>query len=148
MSGQDLNWKNYVNEHGDFELPLYLYRVINSLMKSSLDMGTLLSEDKAKLRAYKEQTKNLFKKRWLEVAQSLESFDLIIPCGCEQNEYCKVCGGSRYILNSALSSDQLKEVAVVVGAEQDAELADKLHKGLVKALKELKLDDEQNLSSV
>lgn len=138
----DLNWKNYINERGDFELPLYLYKVINSLMKSSLDMGTLLSEDRAKLRAYKEQTKNLFKKRWLEVAESLESFDLIVPCVCEQNEYCKICGGSRYILNSALTADEMREVGVVIGAEQNAELAEKLHKGLVKALKELDLEHD------
>jgi len=143
----DLSWKNYVNDRGDFELPFYLHRVINTLMKSSLDMGTLLSEDKQKLRAYKEQTKNIFKKRWMEIAEALEAFDIITPCGCEQDEYCKICGGSRYILNAALSPDEMREVSVVVGAGDRDDLAEKLKKGLLKALEEVneldmkKLDD-------
>lgn len=147
MSGNDLHWRNFVNDSGDFELPAYLYRVINSLMKTSLDMGTLLSEDKAKLRAYKEQTKNTFKKRWLEIAQALEFFDLILPCSCEQNEYCRVCGGSRYILNEALTPDEMREVGTFIGAGASSDLAEKLHKGLIRALQELDLDHD-SLSTV
>ena len=55
------DWKNFININGDFELPNFLYRTINDLMKQALDMGTLLSDDPYKLRAYKEQTKKLFK---------------------------------------------------------------------------------------
>ena len=39
------NWESFINESGDFELPNFLYRTINDLMKQSLDMGTLLSND-------------------------------------------------------------------------------------------------------
>ena len=53
------DWKNFININGDFELPNFLYRTINDLMKQALDMGTLLSDDPYKLRAYKEQTKKL-----------------------------------------------------------------------------------------
>ena len=131
-----------MNEQGDFELPGYLFRVNNELMKQALDLGTLLSDDAAKLRAYKEQVKKIFKKRWLETAQALEYFDLVIPCTCSYEEYCRVCGGSRYRLHAALSPDKLREIAFVYGAEQDADLADKLHKGLVKALKEIETRED------
>lgn len=128
-----LDWRTYVDDNGDFELATYLYRVILGLMKNSLDMGTLLSTDPARLRAYKEQTKSIFKSQWLEVAQALESFDIIVPCGCSPEEYCKPCGGSRYRLNRALSPDELREIAVVTGSA-DPELQEKLERGLREAL--------------
>lgn len=134
---RNLGWRSYVNEQGNFELPAYLYAINNDLMKQALDLGTLLSSDNLKLRAFKEQIKKIFKKRWLETAQALEFFDLVIPCGCRPNEYCEVCGGSRYRLNKALTPDQMREVGLVVGAEQDADLADKLQRGLYKAIKEV-----------
>lgn len=139
------NWKNYVNNAGDFELPNYLFRMLTELMKQALDMGTLLSEDSAKLRAYKEQTKKQFKGRWMEIAEALEFFDLIVPCVCKDKEYCTQCGGSRYILNSAISPDRLREVAVFTSAGANAEIAEKLQKGLMKALEEM---DDNGLSTV
>lgn len=132
-----LEWRSYVTSEGDFELPTYLYSVITDLMKQSLDMGTLLSNDAAKLRAYKEQTKTIFKKRWLEIAQALEFFDIIVPCGCPIQEYCRLCGGSRYRLNASLSPDEMREIAVVVAPINNPELAKKLEKGLEKAMQEL-----------
>lgn len=132
-----MDWKSFVTDKGDFELPEYLYRLNVDLMKQSLDLGTLLSEDRNKLRAYKEQIKKIFKNRWLEIAEALEFFDIIIPCGCGQDEYCVNCGGSRYRLNTALTPDQMREVGVVFGAEEDSDLAEKLQKGLMKALKEV-----------
>lgn len=132
-----LSWQSYVNDKGDFELPSYLYRLISDLMKQSLDMGTLLSNDSSKLRAFKEQTKSVFKKRWLDVAQALEYFEIIVPCGCPASDYCRVCGGSRYRLNDALSPDQMREISVVVGAMgHDTEIAKKLEDGLAKAMDE------------
>lgn len=132
------DWKNYITENGDFELPNYLFRVFMELMKESLDMGTLLSDDPAKLRAYKERTKKHFKARWIETAEALEFFELVVACGCSHYDYCEICGGSRYILNGALSPDQLREVAVFHNAEITVEQADQLHKGLMKALREIK----------
>ena len=32
------DWKNFINENGDFELPNFLYKTITELMKHSLDM--------------------------------------------------------------------------------------------------------------
>lgn len=129
-----VDWRSYVNADGDFELPSYLYRLISDLMKQSLDMGTLLSNDPAKLRAFKEQTKTIFKKRWLDVAQALEAFDIIVPCGCPSQEYCRECGGSRYRLNAALSPDKLREISVVIGPYENTGLQEKLEEGLRKAL--------------
>lgn len=134
---RSIDWRSYVDGDGNFEMPNYLFRLIMDLMKQSLDMGTLLSSDPAKLRAFKEQTKNIFKKRWLDVAQALEAFDIIVPCGCPIQDYCRECGGSRYRLNSALTPDQLREIAVVIGPENNPELAKKLEVGLQKALEEV-----------
>jgi hypothetical protein len=126
-----------VNGSGDFELPRYLYLMLNDLMKQSLDMGTLLSSDPAKLRAFRDQTKGSFKRRWMELAQALESFGIIEACGCPPADYCKRCSGSRYLLSSALSADELREVAVVTGRGQNGEITKKLHDGLQKALAEV-----------
>lgn len=132
---RNLDWRTYVDHNGDFELARYIYLSIIDLMKHALDMGTLLSTDPVRLRAYKEQIKATFKSRWLEIAQALESFDIIVPCGCS-DEYCTECGGARYRLNSALSPDRIQEIAVIVG-ENDPKLQAKLEEGLQRALQEL-----------
>jgi hypothetical protein len=109
-------------------------------MKHALDMGTLLSTDSHKLRAYKEQTKKLFKNKWFEIAQSLEFFDIIEKCICytaTQEVYCDICKGARYKLSSYLNSDEIREVGIFFNAAQSAELANKLQKGLMKAIDEL-----------
>lgn len=134
------DWKKYTDINGDFQLANFLYRSINDLMKHSLDMGTLLSSDPQKLRAYKEQTKKLFKSKWFEVAQVLEFFDIIEKCICHnesQEQYCDICKGSRYKLTSYLTADEVREVGVFYNAAQSAEVVDKLQKQLMKALDEL-----------
>jgi len=134
------DWKKFTDVNGDFQLANFLYKSINDLMKHSLDMGTLLSEDSYKLRAYKEQTKKLFKNKWFEIAQSLEFFDIIEKCICHnqsQDTYCEICKGSRYKLSSYLNSDEIREIGIFFNAAQNADLADKLQKGLMKALDEL-----------
>lgn len=131
------DWRDHIDANGDFALPAYLFKVNNNLMKETLDLGVLLSQDAQKLRAFKEQVKKSFKKRWLELAQALEFFDLIVPCSCRPTDFCEVCSGSRFILNSVLSPDKMREVGMAIGAGQNADLADKLQKGLLKALKEI-----------
>ena len=145
---RNIDWRNHVNEFGDFELPNYLFRVNTDLMKQALDLGTLLSSDRVKLRAYKEQVKKVFKKRWLETAEALAYFDIIHPCHCELDEFCEDCGGSRYVLNATLSPDEMREIGIVYGADADAEIADQLQQGLKKAIKELRKIDENELSEV
>lgn len=125
-----IDWRKYVDDNGDFALPTYLYRVINELMKHTLDMGTLLSSDRDKTRAYKEQIKKMFKRRWFEIAEALEAFEIIVPCACSASDFCRSCGGSRYLLNSALTPDELREVAFVVSADQNADdVMERLQKG-------------------
>jgi len=134
------DWKKYTDTSGNFQLANFLYKSINELMKHSLDMGTLLSSDQHKLRAYKEQTKKLFKSKWFDIAQSLEFFDIIEKCSCysEQQEiYCDICKGARYRISSYLTSDEVREVGIFFNAAQSANLAEKLQKGLMKALDEL-----------
>lgn len=134
------DWKKFTDVNGDFQLANFLYKSINDLMKQSLDMGTLLSNDQQKLRAYKEQIKKLFKNKWFELADSLEFFDIIEKCTCfieERDFYCEVCKGSRYKLSSYLTSDEIREVGIFFNAAQNAELAGKLQKSLMKALDEL-----------
>lgn len=131
------NWKMFINENGDFELPNFLYKTVMDLMKQSLDMGTLLSEDQAKLRAYKEQTKKLFKNKWYEIAKALEAFSIIDPCICstqEKETYCDVCKGARYIINSTLTPDQMREVGLFTNAGTTSEIITKLQKSLNEIL--------------
>lgn len=134
------DWKNYINENGDFELPNYLYKTINDLMKQALDMGTLLSSDSVKLRAYKEQTKKLFKSRWFDIAESLEFFGIIEKCACHANGkdfYCEVCKGARYVPTAVLTPDEMREIGIFVGAGESVALADKLHKSIAEVIKDI-----------
>ena len=134
------DWKKFTDVNGDFQLANFLYKGISDLMKHSLDMGTLLSNDSHKLRAYKEQTKKLFKNKWFEIAQALEFFDIIEKCICYnevQETYCELCKGARYKLSSYLNSDEIREIGIFFNAAQNADLAGKLQKGLMKALDEL-----------
>ena len=133
------NWKTFINTNGDFELPNFLYRTIMDLMKQSLDMGTLLSEDQAKLRAYKEQTKKLFKNRWYEIAEALQSFSIIDPCICaaqDKETYCEICKGARYIINATLTADEMREVGFFTQAGATSDIIDKLQKSLNEILSE------------
>ena len=131
------DWKNYIDKNGNFQLANFLYKSINELMKHSLDMGTLLSNDSQKLRAYKEQTKKLFKNKWYEIAKALEAFSIIDPCICstqEKETYCDVCKGARYIINSTLTPDQMREVGLFTNAGTTSEIISKLQKSLNEIL--------------
>jgi len=134
------DWKNYIDQNGDFQLANFLYKSINELMKNSLDMGTLLSSDQHKLRAYKEQTKKLFKNKWFDIANCLEYFDVIEKCVCfseQKDNYCEICKGARYKISSYLSADEIKEVSTFVNAAHDQEIQEKLQKGLKKLLEQM-----------
>jgi hypothetical protein len=134
------DWKNFINENGDFELPNFLYKTITDLMKQSLDMGTLLSSDQQKLRAYKEQTKKIFKSRWYEIAKALDFFNIIDPCICASDEkgiYCDICKGARYIISSTLTADEMREVGVFTNAGTNIEIVEKLQKSLNQILMDL-----------
>jgi hypothetical protein len=134
------DWKSYTDVNGDFQLANFLYKSINELMKNSLDMGTLLSNDQYKLRAYKEQTKKLFKNKWLNIADALEYFDILEKCVCyvdRSEPYCDICKGSRYKISSYLSPDEMREVSTFVNAMQDSQIQEKLQKGLMKLLEDI-----------
>ena len=132
------DWQKFIDDKGDFEFPKYLYKTHSELMKTVLDLGTLVCQDQPKLRAYKERVKSAFKQRWVDVASAFEFFDIMSPCSCSENDFCTICGGSRFILNTALSADEMREAAMFLDASASAELAEKLQKGLSKALKEVK----------
>lgn len=102
-----IHWKDFVDERDDFQLSTYMYLLINQIMKNTLDLGTLLSDDPKKLRAFKEQIKKNHKEAWADVAESLESFGLIDRCICKVDEYCEICKGSRYVPSDLVNADYL-----------------------------------------
>ncbi len=127
----DLN--KFVNK-GNLAFPNFLYQSYMSLMKSTLDLGTLACSDEKQLRAFKETVKKSFKQKWAEVAEVLQEFDLIRPCSCSDNDYCKICGGSRFLLNEALDYDVLQENAIVESDDLTDEQRNSLVEGLYRAI--------------
>lgn len=109
------DWKKYITANGDFEFPKYLYKTITDLMKTSLDLGTMICTDPHKLRAYKEQVKSFHNQKWLDIAAALEFFDIIEPCSCNDSDFCSICGGSRYLLSEAMTADEIQQVSIVIG---------------------------------
>lgn len=123
MSNKRVGWKNFIDEGGNFQLSTYIYLLMNSIMKSSLDLGTLLSDDPQKLRAYKEQIKRSHKEAWADVAEALEEFGIIERCHCTLDQYCEVCKGSRYIPSSMINSDLLITHETFTVAQDPAQIA-------------------------
>lgn len=121
-----VEWKKYIDGNGDFEFAKYIYKVVNDLMKTSLDLGTMVSSDASKLRAYKEQVKSAHNQKWLEIAAVLEFFELIQPCVCDDREFCRICGGSRFILSDTLKISELHEVGFIASASATENQVNKL----------------------
>lgn len=127
--------RSFIDLKGNFQLANFLFKSVNELMKNSLDMGTLLSSDPQKLRAYKEQTKKLFKNKWMNIAEALEFFEIIQKCDCNSSQkelYCDICKGSRYKISSYLTVDEIKEISTFVNSGEDLGVYDKLQEGLKK----------------
>lgn len=132
-------WKKYLDNNENFQLANYLYKTINDLMKHSLDMGTLLSDDQQKLRAYKEQTKKLFKSRWHEIANALEMLGIIEKCNCTQlkeDSYCEICKGSRYMICSYLTVEEIRDISIFT-VNSNPKITDKLQTALNKIIDDL-----------
>ena len=128
------DWQKYIDKQGNFEFPKYLYRTISDMMKVNLDLGTLVCNDPAKLRAYKERVKSTYKQKWFDIAAVLEFFDIIQRCVCDHDEFCKICGGSRYILSEALTADEIRQISYIIGPNAEESIAQKLAVGLQKAI--------------
>src|SRR5690606_22784967 len=79
------------------QLPRYLYEMINRLMKQTLDLGTLACHNDAQLRSYKATVKRNFKSEWHRLAEILVDYHVIIRCICDDDQFCEICGGCRYI---------------------------------------------------
>ncbi len=109
MTARKTDWTKFINERGDFQLSTYVYLLINNLMKDSLDLGTLLSDDPKKLRAFKEQIKSGHKNAWNNVADILCQFGIIQKCICEVDKYCDICRGSRFVPTAAVNSEEAVE---------------------------------------
>lgn len=136
ISMKDLS--SFADKNGNFQLANFIYRTVNELMKHSLDMGTLLSDDSAKLRAYKEQTKKLFKSKWHDIAEVLEYYSLIEKCSCAafgRETYCEICKGARYIITDFLSADEINEIGTFIKSSNH-EIENKLHKSLMGFIEE------------
>lgn len=138
------NVEKYVNAKGDFEFPKFLYHKHNSLMKSILDLGNLACSDSNQLRAFKERVKKDFKATWQEYADLLEAFDFVTPCSCADNEYCRICGGSRFVTNDLFNSDEIQESVAFVAGSVDDKMMQRLNAGLIKAVMEKEKLDERD----
>lgn len=135
------NIDKFINVNGDFEFPNFLYHTIMSLMKSTLDLGTLACSNPNQLRAFKETTKKNFKSKWKEIAQILETFDLITPCICNESDFCEICGGSRFTTNDILTSDFVHELVMFVSDGTDDKVQQELELGLQKAIRSVEADE-------
>lgn len=111
--------EKFLDWNGNISIPYYLYRMIMALMKESLDLGTLLSDDQAKLRAYKERVKNVYHQEWKKLASIFEEMGLIEPCGCDVRKKCDICKGSRYVTSSFLNADRIIEHNVILASKDD-----------------------------
>lgn len=131
------NLLKYVNARGDFEFPSFLYHSINSLMKSTLDLGNLACSDPNQLRAFKETVKKNFKAQWVEIASILEEFNFISPCTCDDKEYCNICGGARFVTNDIMNSDVIESDTAVLTHNLDMATVEKLKEGLRRAKEEV-----------
>lgn len=105
------------------QLPRYLFEMINRLMKSTLDLGTLACSNDNQLRSYKSTVKRNFKNEWRDLAVILAKFNVITKCVCEEDEFCEICGGCRYLFQE-VSAESLQ-------------ILDKLSEGLEKAVVEV-----------
>lgn len=111
-------------------LPGAIYKNINNLMKTMLDYGTLVTDDPAKLRSYKELVKTSFRQKWVEIAEMLELADLVERCGCDESKFCERCKGSRFVSNTFIVPDE--EVAIAFSNDIDEESLMKLKKAYTR----------------
>lgn len=118
------------------------------MMKVNLDLGTLVCNDPAKLRAYKERVKSTYKEKWLDIASVLEFFEIIQRCICDHDEFCKVCGGSRYILSETMTADEIRQISYAFGADVEAGIAKKLEDGLKRVQLDIDKFVDANLMKV
>ena len=142
------DWQKYIDRQGNFEFPKYLYKTISDMMKVNLDLGTLVCNDPAKLRAYKERVKSTYKEKWLDIASVLEFFEIIQRCICDHDEFCKVCGGSRYILSETMTADEIRQISYAFGADVEAGIAKKLEDGLKRVQLDIDKFVDANLMKV
>lgn len=117
----------------DVQLPRYLFEMINRLMKNTLDLGTLACSNDRQLRSYKSTVKRTFKNEWKDLAEILMRFEVITKCVCDDNEFCEICGGCRYLFHEI--------------SEESLSLIEKLQDGLQKAMDEVHRLDEEGLDA-
>ena len=131
VNKKDVN--DYVDALGNFDFVKYTYDLFSDSMKHTLDMGTLLSNDQQKLRAFKEQVKKDFRTQWKSLASVLELVEVAGKCFCQDGDYCKNCGGARYVAANTFQSQNSLEVGVATMGIADkalkVKLLDKLDSG-------------------
>jgi hypothetical protein len=54
----------------------------------------------------------------------------------EKEIYCDLCKGARYLINSSLTPDEMREVGLITNAGTNAEIISKLQKSLNEILSE------------
>ncbi len=119
--------------------------LLNDSMKYALDMGTLLSDDPQKLRAYKEQIKKNSKSNWDKLGAALVNIGIADDCICSRGEYCRVCSGSRFVMSSLVSSTEVIEhVMAISGAITTEEGKQAVAQGLMSPYKPDPVSDDMS----
>ena len=117
-------------KNDEFNIVKFMYLNINASMKHALDLGTMVSDDPQKLRAYKEQIKKNARKQWDELGRALVYLGLADECICSQGDYCTICSGSRFVMSSLLASDSYVESGMATSITLDEQQA----QGVVETL--------------
>ena len=132
-----MNYKMYA--FAEVELPKFLYRTLVSVMKETLDLGTLVCHNAKEERAFKERTKAAHRKAWKEIADMLLDLGIVTSCICRDDEYCEICGGSRYVLddNTFISNADTTTVALNMRANVNDDMQAQLRVGLHRALEQV-----------
>ncbi len=102
-------------EYDEFNIVKYIHNNINNSMKYALDLGTMLSDDPKKLRAFKEQIKKHSRQQWEAIGKALVYLDLAYECICSPGQYCTACSGARYVMSTLIDSDHWVEEGMVIG---------------------------------
>lgn len=107
--------EEYIDEE-EFNIVKFIYMNINQSMKYALDLGTMVSTDPQKLRAFKEQIKKNARFQWEEIGRALVYLGLADECQCKRGDYCTICSGSRFVMSSLISSSSYVDHGLVTAA--------------------------------
>lgn len=125
----------------EFNIVKFIYMNLNHSMKYALDLGTMVSTDPQKLRAYKEQIKKNARFQWEEIGRALVYLGLADECQCKRGDYCTVCSGSRFVMSSLISSSSYVDRGLVTAATLTEEQVKSVEQALKSTVRPVNWDE-------